>query len=176
MHEIASAMHGFYVFVKFCLVLICILKLYFKVSSSILFRKKKFNSLLAFFFWKARTFSIFERCLCCKSRNYSLKNFLWDLFISNYSWLGYYFYIISNVRNVQFGLCPIRIFFFFLSSSFLFLLVFSLTDTSDSEDSSEGRWNHPLMNIQLVHRDFSHFFLLDLFVITRLIADETCFP
>ena len=57
---------GFYFFV-----LIYILKIYCKKSSSILLRKNMFNSLLAFFFWKACTFSSFERFLCWKSRNYS---------------------------------------------------------------------------------------------------------
>ena len=33
--------------------------------------------------------------------------------------------------------------------------------------------SHPLTNIHLVHRDFYHYFLINLFVITRLIADET---
>ena len=32
------------------------------------------------------------------------------------------------------------------------------------------------MNIHLVVRDFYHFFLINLFVITRLIADESCSP
>ena len=62
---------GFYFFVKFGLVLIYILKVYRKKSSSILLRKNMFNSLLAFCFWKACTFSSFERFLCWKSRNYS---------------------------------------------------------------------------------------------------------
>ena len=35
---------------------------------------------------------------------------------------------------------------------------------------------HPLTNIHLVHRDFYHFFLINLFVITRLIAYETSSP
>ena len=124
LNEVASAMYGFYFLVKFCLVLIYILKVYFKRSSSILLRKKNFNSLLAFFFWKACTFSIFERFLCWKSRNYfqyfSLEIFLWDLFMSSYELLGYYFYIILNVRRVQFGLCSIRLFFSF----FLLFLFF----------------------------------------------------
>ena len=115
LNEVASAMYGFYILVKFCLVIIYILKVYFKRSSSILLRKKNFNSWLAFFFWKACTFSIFERFLCWKSRNYfqhfSLEIFLWDLFISSYKLLRYYFYIILKVRRVQFGLCYIRVFF-----------------------------------------------------------------
>ena len=64
-------MQGFYFLVKFGLVLIYILKVYRKKSSSILLRKNMFNSLLAFCFWKACTFSSFERFLCWKSRNYS---------------------------------------------------------------------------------------------------------
>ena len=35
---------------------------------------------------------------------------------------------------------------------------------------------HQLANIDLVDQDFYHFFLIDLFVITRLVADETCTP
>ena len=35
---------------------------------------------------------------------------------------------------------------------------------------------HLLANINLVHWDFYNFFLLKLVVITRLIADATCFP
>ena len=35
---------------------------------------------------------------------------------------------------------------------------------------------HPLTNIQLIHRDFYQLFLLNQFVITRLISDETCSP
>ena len=40
LNEVASAMYGFYILVKFCLVIIYILKVYFKRSSSILLRKK----------------------------------------------------------------------------------------------------------------------------------------
>ena len=97
--------------------------------------------------------------------------------------MGSYFYIIPSVSCVQFGLCFIRIFYFFLLC-FLFLLVFFLTDTNDSPDYREGRGSpyflvfhvHPLTIIHLVNRDFNHFCLIDLFVITRLIADETCSP
>ena len=64
-------MQDFYFFVKFGLVLIYILKVYRKKPSSILLRKNMFNSLFAFSFWKACTFSCFERFLCWKSRNYS---------------------------------------------------------------------------------------------------------
>ena len=35
---------------------------------------------------------------------------------------------------------------------------------------------HQLTNIHLVHWDLYNFFLPKLIVITRLIADETCFP
>ena len=71
LNDIVLVMQGFYFFVKFGLVLIYILKVYRKKSSSILLRKNMFNSLLAFCFWKACTFSSFERFLCWKSRNYS---------------------------------------------------------------------------------------------------------
>ena len=86
------------------------------------------------------------------------------------------------MRSVQFGLFSIRIFFFFSCLLLFFLSVISLTDTNDSQDNRERRGNHYffvfhfhlLTNIHLVHRDFYHFFLIDPFVITRLIADETC--
>ena len=35
---------------------------------------------------------------------------------------------------------------------------------------------HPLLSIHLVYRDFYNFFLINLFVITRLIAYETSSP
>ena len=80
--------------------------------------------------------------------------------------------------------CVLPIFFSFFHSPFcyLFLSVFALTDTNDLQDSRhiEGiivlHVFHfdPLTNIHLVYQHFSHFFLIDLFVITRLIADETC--
>ena len=47
---------GFHFLVKFGLVLIYILKVYRKKSSSIFLRKNLRNLLLAFFFWKARIF------------------------------------------------------------------------------------------------------------------------
>ena len=48
LNEIASAMQGFYFLVKFGLVLIYLLKVYCKKSSSILLRKNMFNWLLSF--------------------------------------------------------------------------------------------------------------------------------
>ena len=75
-------------------------------------------------------------------------------------------------------ICVLSIFFFLLL--FLFLSSFSLTDIKDSNDNRERRGNHyfsfhfhSLTNIHLVFQDFHHFFLIDLFVIARLIADET---
>ena len=67
-------MQAFTYLVKFGLVLIYMLKVYHKKSSSILLRKYMFNSLLTFFFWKVCPFSNFEslsKISCWKSRNYS---------------------------------------------------------------------------------------------------------
>ena len=125
LNEIASAMDGFYFLVKFCLVLIYILKVYFKRSSSILLIKKILNSLLIFFFWKALTFSIFERFLCWKYRNYSqhfsLDIFLWDLELLNNGVL-FLHYIEREQRSVWFVFYP----FFFFFSFFLFFISFFL--------------------------------------------------
>ena len=59
--------------------------------------------------------------------------------------------------------CVLSVFLFFLSSFFscrIFL---------------DRRGNYPLSNIYVVHRDSYHLFLLDVFVITRLIADRLVF-
>ena len=53
--------------------------------------------------------------------------------------MGWYFYIIPNVRGVQLA-CVLSV-FFFLSFN-LFLSIFSLTDTNDYHDSREWRGNH----------------------------------
>ena len=130
-------MQDFYFLVKFCLVLIYIFQFYRKKSSSILLRKNLFNSLLAFFFWKACTVSSFERSLCWKSRNYSqiyLPRFInyWDSILILYTTSGAFSLV-----------CFLSVFFsFFHSSYFLFLSVFSLIETNDSWDRRDGRQNH----------------------------------
>ena len=122
-----NEMQGFYFLVKFGLVLIYILKVYRKKSSSILLRKNMFNSLLAFCFWKACTFSSFERFLCWKSRNYSqiylsgIINYWGSILTLCITWGAFSF------------VCVLPVFFsFLLSCIFLFLPVFSLKFTNDS--------------------------------------------
>ena len=81
------------------------------------------------------------------------------------------------MRSIQFGLYSIRIFFSFSLLVFIFLLVFYLTDTTGEGEEVIiflASYFRPLMNIHIVLRDFCQFFLVDLFVTTRLIADETC--
>ena len=107
-------MQGFYFLVKFGLVLIYILKVYRKKSSSILLRKNMFNSLLAFCFWKAYTFSSFERFLCWKSRNYS------QIYLSgiiNYWGSMLTFYITLEAFSL---VCVLSVFFSFFHSSLFF--------------------------------------------------------
>ena len=114
LNDIVLVMQAFYFLVKFGLVLIYILKVYRKKSSSILLRKNMFNSLLAFCFWKACTFSSFERFLCWKSRKYSqicLSGIInsWGSILTLYiMWGGF-----SLV-------CVLSVFFFFLSCFFIF--------------------------------------------------------
>ena len=108
-------MQGFYFLVKFGLVLIYILKVYRKKSSLILLRKNMFNSLLAFCFWKACTFSSFERFLCWKSRNYS------QIYLSGI--INYWGSILTlYITWGAFSLvCVLSVFFsFFLSFLFFF--------------------------------------------------------
>ena len=159
LNEIFLGMRGFHFLVKFGLVLISILKVYSKKSSSILLRKYMFNSLLAFFFWKACTVSCFERFLSWKSRNYSLhfslENFLWDLFILCY----------HIIPSVWFVFYP---YFLFSPSFFLFLSdrYFPWQTRTIHRIAGKGEeiiiflfFNlHPLTNFHLVHWDFYHFF------------------
>ena len=128
LNDIVLVMQGFYFFVKFGLVLIYILKVYRKKSSSILLRKNMFNSLLAFCFWKACTFSSFERFLCWKSRNYS------QIYLSGI--INYWGSILTlYITWRAFSLvCVLSVFFSFFLSCFLFLFLsaFSLTNTNNS--------------------------------------------
>ena len=67
-----------------------------------------------------------------------------------------------------------------VSREIFFWDLFSLTDTNNSQDSREGRVNHYFSCFWLLltqeHGNFYFFFSIDLFVITELIADETCSP
>ena len=93
-----------------------------------------------------------------------------------------YLYILPNVRSIQFGFC--LIFVFFLSLAFFLLFYRYFLWLAPTIHRITGKREgiliflvfnfHPLMNIHIVLRDFYHFFLIDLFVITRLIADDTC--
>ena len=82
-----------------------------------------------------------------------------------FSWLAFYLY-----------------FFFFLSIFFYRYFPWQTQTITMIAGNGEGIiiflvfYFHPLTNIHLVHRDFYHFFLIDLFVITRLIPDATCSP
>ena len=111
------------------------LKVYHIKSSSIWSRKNMWNSLLAFFFWKAWTSSSFQKFLWWKSRNYSQQFSLESFFSESYlSPIINYWGSIPNGVSVQFGLGCIS---FFLP----FLLAFFLADTNDSEDSRHVKEN-----------------------------------
>ena len=172
LHEVASSIQDFYFLVKFGLVLTYILKVSSKNSSSILLRKNMFNLLLAFFFWKACSFSSF---LCQSLETVT------SIFLSKSSSEIYLSPIINCWGRIftlyltweSFSLvCVLSLFFSFFLSFFLFLSVFSLTSTNDSQDSREGiKHKHSFSSSK-----FLHFCLIDLFVITRLIVDEICSP
>ena len=162
-------MQGFYFFVKFGLALTYILKVDRKKSSSILLRKN-IEFVTCFFFWKACTFSSFERFLCWKFRNYSqiylsLINKYWDSILTLYiAWRA-----LSLV-------CFLSVFFFyFFSLFFSFYPHFPCQTLTIHEIRGTGEGIiifivfqlHLLTIIHLIHRDFYHLFLLDLFAITR---------
>ena len=86
------------------------------------------------------------------------------------------------MRSVQFGLSSIRIFFpsFFLLFFFFFFGYFPWQTLTIHKIEGAGEGIiiflvfhfHPLTSIHLIYRDFYHLFLLNLFLITRLTADE----
>ena len=79
-------------------------------------------------------------------------------------------------------MCSIRIcflfFFFFLFFSRYFLwqtlTIYKIAGNGEEIITLLVFHFHTLTNIQLVHLDFYHFFLVDIFAITRLIAIENC--
>ena len=168
------------------MVLIYILKVFRKKSPSILSRKNMSSLLLTFFSWKAYTISSFERFLCWKS---SFTTFLWkfssEIYLSrsiNYWGSIFTLCLTWGAFNL---VCVLSVFFFFLSFFFFFfyryfpwqtLTIHRIAGKVEGIIIFYGFHFHPLTNIDLVHRDFYQFFLIDLFIITRLIADETCSP
>ena len=138
-----------------------------------------FNSLLEFFFWKGGNFSNFERFLCWKFRNYSqiylsrIINY-WDSILILYvTWGAFSLVCLLSVFFFSFFLL---FFFFYLYFPWQTLAIHKIEGTGEGIIIFLVFHFHPLTNIHLIHRDFYHLFLLDLFVITRLIADETCSP
>ena len=89
------------------------------------FYRKRFSifSLLAFFFWKAWTFSSFQRFLCWKSRNYSQQfspEIFSDIYLSpiiNYWGSIFTSYLTWGAFSL---VCVVFVLFFFLSFFFFF--------------------------------------------------------
>ena len=138
-----------------------------------------FNSLLEFFFWKGGNFSNFERFLCWKFRNYSqiylsrIINY-WDSILILYvTWGAFSLVCLLSVFFFSFFLL---FFFFYLYFPWQTLAIHKIEGTGEGIIIFLVFHFHPLTDIHLIHRDFYHLFLLDLFVITRLMADETCSP
>ena len=91
-------------------------------------------------FWKISLLKIGKLLPAFFSRNFCLRSIYPELLI-----IGLIIYIIPNVRSVKFGLCSILIFFsFFL----LFLSVFFLTDTNNSQITGKGE---EFLNFLLFH-------------------------
>ena len=179
--EIISAMQDFHFLVKFGFVLIHILKVYRKKSSSILMRKNMFNSLLAFFIRKACTFSSFEDLETTPST--FLSKFSCELYLSRI--IKYWGSIFTLYLTWgAFSLVCVLSVFFYLFLLFFFLCRYLPWQTLAIHSiAGKGEeiiiflvFNLLLTKIHLLHWDFYHFLLLELILITRLIADETCFP
>ena len=173
LNEIASAIQDFYFLVKFGLALIYISKVCRKNPLRFYWEKICSIHYLHFSFEKHVPSQVFKgfsvENLETTPSNFLSKFFSWD--------------IISNVRSVQFGLCCNRIFFSFFFFVFFYsyfpwqtLTIHRIAGIGEGIIVFLVFHFHPLTNIHLVHRDFYHFFLINLFVITRLIADETSSP
>ena len=133
LNEVASAMYGFYILVKFCLVIIYILKVYFKRSSSILLRKKKNSTHYLHFSFEKHVPSQFLKDFSVENlettSSTSLSKFSCEIYLSRViNYCGIIFTL--SWRWGEFSLVYVISVFF--SSFFLFLLLFSLIDNKDS--------------------------------------------
>ena len=154
------------------------LKVYHIKSSSIWLRKNMWNSLLAFFFWKAWTSSSFQKFLWWKSRNYS-QQFSLESFFLRSIYLQLLIIEVVYLMGVAFSLVWVVSVFFFLFYWHFFwqtLTIQRIAGVLKRMIVLFVFYFHLLTNIHLVHRNFYHFFLANLFLITRLIADETSSP
>ena len=117
-----------------------------------------------------------------------LSKFYSEIYLSriiNYWGSIFTLYLTSGAFNL---VCVLSVFFFsfFLSFSLFFFLYRYFPWQTLTIQSIPGKGEgiiilfvfhfHLLTSIHLVHQDFYHFFLIDLFVIIRLIADEACSP
>ena len=145
-------MQGLYSLVKFCLVVIYILKIYRKNILFDFIEKKNVQFLNCVFLFKSMYFSSFERFLCWKSRNCSVWFAFYPYFFAFFCFF-FFFYRYFPWKTLTFHRIAVN------EEVTIIFLVFHV---------------HLLTNIHLVSLDFYHFFLIDLFVITRLITDEVC--
>ena len=178
-NEIASAIQDFYFLVKFDLVLIYILKLYCKNSyCSIHYLHFSFEKHVPSPVVKYFSVENLETTPSISLSKFRLKSIYLEFLIIGVVFLDY------NVMKVQFGLCSVRIFFVSFFFVIFFYRYFSWQTRAIHRITGKREpvlifldfHFYPLTNIYLVHRDFYHFCLVDLFVFTRLIADGTCSP
>ena len=147
------------------MVLIYVLKVYRKIFSSILLRKEIFNSLLACFFWKACTFSNFERFPCWKSKNYS-QHFSVEICCEIYLFQIIKYWVSNFTLYLTWGVfslvCALSVFIYLFLIFFFFYRYFPWQTLMIHRIAGEGEgiiiflvFNLlPLTNIHLVHWDF----------------------
>ena len=123
LNEIASAIHGFYFLVKFFLVLIYTLKVYFKRSSSIWLRKK-YSIYYLHFSFDNHVLYHFLKGFSVENLEITPSTFLSKIFCEIcLSWITLYW-----TWGAFSLVCVLSVFFFRTFFFFLFLSVFSLTD------------------------------------------------
>ena len=119
LNEIASAIHGFYFLVKFFLVLIYTLKVYFKRSSSIWLRKK-YSIYYLHFSFDNHVLSQFLKGFSVENLEITPSTFLSKIFCEIcLSWITLYW-----TWGAFSLVCVLSVFFFVLSSFFFFYRYF----------------------------------------------------
>ena len=119
LNEIASAIHGFYFLVKFFLVLIYTLKVYFKRSSSIWLRKK-YSIYYLHFSFDNHVLSQFLKGFSVENLEITPSTFLSKIFCEIcLSWITLYW-----TWGAFSLVCVLFVFFFVLSSFFFFYQYF----------------------------------------------------
>ena len=168
--------------VKFGLVLICILKVYRKKILFYFIEIKYLQFITCIFLLKSMCLLKFFKNLSVENLETTPSNFLSklcsEIFLSPIINCWGSIFTLYLTWGAYSLVCVVSVFFFFLFLLFFLYWYFPWETLTIHRTVGMGEWIivflvfhfHPLTNIYLVYRDFYHFFLINLFVITRLIT------